>query len=88
MDHHLEAFLGARRDEVAGDQIELLIGRREGVIALGVSPPQPRLADLVGDIAILQLVVGSGGLGEALHPGAVGQPIGRRIQDHGHACGG
>jgi len=53
---HVERFIGGRWNEVAGEEIEVLITDGELVHAASVSSMKSGFADLVGYVEIMELV--------------------------------
>ena len=78
--HNVEALLCARRDKVAGDQVELLIAGLKGMIPRRIARTQALLADLIGHIQEMQAVGGTHPLEHAARPTSAFQRVGRKVQ--------
>jgi len=86
MDDDIESFLWFGRYEVAGDEVELFVGGCEGVLSARVARAQPRFANVIGHVEVMELVSYSGGFEDAPHPCSIGKRVRRKVQHHGDAC--
>ncbi len=80
LDH--QSLLLTRHTKVAGDQVELGVGRGKVMLAVGIACVQPRTTGGVIQFQVMQAMRCLGGLGEAEQPFAIGQGVGRKIQHH------
>lgn len=85
MVHDVEPFIGCRGDEMARDELELLIGGRKIMLTARIACAQPSFADGVGNIKIMELMADFCRFGKLTHPCAMDRRIGGNIQDDLHA---
>jgi len=70
---------------VAGDQIELGVGRGELMLGAAVAKVQPGPASLIACLDVVNAVRHLCGVGQGAQPLAIGRRVGRKVQHHAGA---
>lgn len=84
MPNDVEPFLVIRLNKMASDEIKLLIGRGKIMSARLIAGMKSGLADIIGHVEIMQLVIGARLADDIHHPFTAGHGIGWKVQNEGY----